>query len=310
MELGLQPVYVATPANSTLHINTAESVQYIVIKVDATITVTVSDIVEGSQEEMKGTITIIADDTKAGIAGVAFTLYLTNETGVSIMSDANPDKRVELKPLSNETGILPFKFNHDPPYGDYDEFGRLTVEVSLYSGADVITQQSIDDFNLARVDGYTPSYELIEETTGAQQLMTVGIILVIVAAIGATLYFRKKQQDQLLQEAAEIFAYTAELLAAGDSVREAIFQCYQNLCEVLQSRGFLRKDHETVREFETAIRAAMPSISEDALNGLDNIFEQARYSRDEMREDHSQVAQAALGRMSQEIGQITKIPQR
>ena len=102
----------------------------------------------------------------------------------------------------------------------------------------------------------------------------------------------------------------AELLAAGDSVREAIFQCYQNLCEVLQSRGFLRKDHETVREFETAIRAAMPSISEDALNGLDNIFEQARYSRDEMREDHSQVAQAALGRMSQEIGQITKIPQR
>ena len=61
-------------------------------------------------------------------------------------------------------------------------------------------------------------------------------------------------------EAAEIFAYTAELLAAGDSVREAIFQCYQNLCEVLQSRGFLRKDHETVREFETAIRAAMPSI--------------------------------------------------
>ena len=310
MELGLQPVYVATPANSTLHINNAESVQYIVIKVDATITVTVSDIVEGSQEEMKGTITIIADDTKAGIAGVAFTLYLTNETGVSIMSDANPDKRVELKPLSNETGILPFKFNHDPPYGDYDEFGRLTVEVSLYSGADVITQQSIDDFNLARVDGYTPSYELIEETTGAQQLMTVGIILVIIAAIGATLYFRKKQQDQLLQEAAEIFAYTAELLAAGDSVREAIFQCYQNLCEVLQSRGFLRKDHETVREFETAIRAAMPSISEDALNGLDNIFEQARYSRDEMREDHSQVAQAALGRMSQEIGQITKIPQR
>ena len=75
MELGLQPVYVATPANSTLHINNAESVQYIVIKVDATITVTVSDIVEGSQEEMKGTITIIADDTKAELLGCVHAVF-------------------------------------------------------------------------------------------------------------------------------------------------------------------------------------------------------------------------------------------
>ena len=310
MTLGLQPVYIATPSNSSLHINTAESVQYIIIKVDATITVNPAAIIQGEEEDMRGTISIIADDTREGIPGIAFTMFLTNETGISINSDANPDQRVELNPVSDDRGIVTYQFNHDPPYGDYDEYGMLTVEISLYSGADILTQQSIDDFNEQRAQGFTPDYTLIEETSGAQQLVTGGIIVAIIAAIGAVLYFRKRQHDELLAEAAEIFAYTAELLAAGDSVREAIFQCYQNLCEVLQNRGFLRKDHETVREFESAIRAAMPSISEDALSGLDNIFEQARYSRDEMRDDHSQVAQAALGRMSAEIGQITKIPQR
>ena len=47
------------------------------------------------------------------------------------------------------------------------------------------------------------------------------------------LYQRKMIADDLLKEAAEVFAYTAELLAAGDAVREAIFTCYQDLCGLL-----------------------------------------------------------------------------
>jgi hypothetical protein len=114
----------------------------------------------------------------------------------------------------------------------------------------------------------------------------------------------------LLEEAAEIFAYTAELLAAGDSIRESIFTCYQNLCTAFQQHGFLRRDFETVREFEMAIRQAMPQISEDALVALDNMFEQARYSREELGSQHQAAAQQALERMGQEISGLTKVPAR
>ena len=113
-----------------------------------------------------------------------------------------------------------------------------------------------------------------------------------------------------MEEAAEIFAYTAELLAAGDSIRESIFTCYQSLCATFQEHGFLRRDFETVREFEMAIRQAMPQISDEALLALDNMFEQARYSREEMGQQHQEAAQLALERMGQEISTLKAIPAR
>ena len=112
------------------------------------------------------------------------------------------------------------------------------------------------------------------------------------------------------KEIADIFSYTAELLAAGDSMREAIFQCYESLVHVLMGRGFLRRDFETVREFEMAIRAALPQLSENALSALDNVFEEARYSRHEMGESHKANAQEALTRVVNELGQFTDIPNR
>ena len=134
-------------------------------------------------------------------------------------------------------------------------------------------------------------------------------LVAILIGVGTVIYLRRANSE-LLQEAAEVFAYTAELLAAGDSIREAIFNCYQNLCTVLQQNGFLRRDFETVREFEVAIRQAMPQISDDALLALDNMFEMARYSRDEMGAQHQQAAQLALEKMIQEIASLQAIPNR
>ena len=138
------------------------------------------------------------------------------------------------------------------------------------------------------------------------------LVLVLAALIagGVVMYRRKKLADDLLKDAAEVFAYTAELLAAGDAIREAIFTCYQDLCGLLQQRGFLRRDFETVREFEFAIRQALQGVSEDALTALDNTFEMARYSREEMGAQHQDVALQALNRMAGELAQIQTIPQR
>ena len=112
-----------------------------------------------------------------------------------------------------------------------------------------------------------------------------------------------------IEELADIFSYTAELLAAGDAVREAIFNCYEGMCAVLMKHRFLRRDFETVREFEMAIRKALP-INEDALVALDSVFEEARYSRHEMSEAHKNQAQEALGKVLVEIGSLQEVPAR
>ena len=174
-----------------------------------------------------------------------------------------------------------------------------------------LSAQSIQAFETLRSEGFAPQYEF-EEAQAETPWWSYLLVLVLAALIagGVVMYRRKKLADDLLKDAAEVFAYTAELLAAGDAIREAIFTCYQDLCGLLQQRGFLRRDFETVREFEFAIRQALQGVSEDALTALDNTFEMARYSREEMGAQHQDVALQALNRMAGEIAQMQAIPQR
>ena len=174
-----------------------------------------------------------------------------------------------------------------------------------------LSQRTRDDFKARDDAGFAPDY-IYAEDQAATPWWSYGIVLLLasIAVAGAVLYRRRKQADDLLKDAAEVFAYTAELLAAGDAIREAIFTCYQDLCGLLQQRGFLRRDFETVREFEFAIRQAMQGVSEDALTALDNTFEMARYSREEMGPQHQDVAVQALNRMSSEIAQMQSVPRR
>jgi hypothetical protein len=57
--------------------------------------------------------------------------------------------------------------------------------------------------------------------------------------------------------------------------------------------GYLRRDFETIREFEMGIRKALP-IKETSLMNLDQVFEEARYSAHEMTDQHKQFAQESL----------------
>ena len=130
---------------------------------------------------------------------------------------------------------------------------------------------------------------------------------IILGAAGGAWFLYARRRDTI-DELSEIFSYTAELLAAGDAIREAIFHCYEELCGVLMSHGHLRRDFETVREFEMAIRKAMPTISDEALTALDNMFEIARYSRHELGDAHRSQATAALQRAIAEIQNATQMP--
>jgi len=79
-----------------------------------------------------------------------------------------------------------------------------------------------------------------------------------------------------------------------DAVRKVIIRAYLGLCEVLRRYDFLRKESWTVREFELAIREALPDVPERDLGELTWLFEEARYSVHELSGDYGYRAALAL----------------
>ena len=300
LEVGSQYFFLDVARNDSLYLNAASISQTVFVQVDAIITVDLLEVVEDEQEEVGGSLTVIAEDTGTGLPDIDIVIYLYDE---------NQSQLANRGAKTDENGKATFVFDADPPYGDADVWGQLTMDIIVNDPR--LSAQSIQAFEALRSEGFAPEYEFAAEQTETPW-WSYGLVLLLaaLAAGGVALYRRKKMSDDLLKDAAEVFAYTAELLAAGDATREAIFTCYQDLCGLLQQRGFLRRDFETVREFEFAIRQALQGVSEDALTALDNTFEMARYSREEMGPQHQEVAAQSLTRMTGEIAQIQKVPQR
>ncbi len=300
LPIGQQYFFLDVARNDSHYLNAASMSKSVFVQVNADITVDLFNVVEGSQEKVGGTVSVIAQDTKNGLQDISISVYLYNSSNDQLASKTW---------RSNTDGRVVIGFNATPNYGDADWWGELYMDIIVNDPR--LSDQSIQAFESLRSQGFAPSYTYAEEQ--AQTPWWSYVMVLLLAALiagGVVLYRRKKAADDLLKDAADVFAYTAELLAAGDAIREAIFNCYQDLCSLLQQRGFLRRDFETVREFEFAIRQALQGVSEEALTALDNTFEMARYSREEMGAQHQEVAVQALTRMSAEISQIQSIPQR
>jgi len=302
MDPGHNILYLDIESNSSEYRNGASIIFKVFVQIDADITLEFDEVIEGKREDIRGKVTIIAKDNGSGVQGIDVQTYLLYENGSSLMLDGN---QVSRNRVTEVDGVASFEFNADPPYGDTDEYGELMVWVVITDS--VLTQESKTAFSEGAGEPESLQYKFSEEE-GA--LSWWGYMLLIIAAFAvAGFIIMKRRSDDLLSEVIDHLYYTAELLASGDAIREAIFSCYEALVNTLMSRGFLRRDFETVREFEAAIRAAIP-ISEEALVALDNVFEEARYSRIEMSEAHRNAAQTAMERCIAEISVQTEVPDR
>jgi len=300
MEPGMTRLNVQTPVNSSLYLNTGDSwTDAFRLTIDASFDVEIAKIIEDEQEVVSGLITVTADDTGKGVAGIPITIYIEHSNGTRLD---------EMVVMTDNSGTAIFEFNAEPAYGDASHYGEISISIVASNGNGILSDSSLQTFNAEYSVGISPSYAYAEENTGVSWWMYVAALLIIGAGVGF-LIMRKRTGDAA-KEIADIFSYTAELLAAGDSMREAIFQCYESLVHLLLGRGFLRRDFETVREFEMAIRKALPQISDQALAGLDAVFEEARYSRHEMGEQHKIQAQDSLSRVVSEINQNYQLRER
>ncbi|MEM4729853.1 MAG: DUF4129 domain-containing protein [Thermoplasmata archaeon] len=111
------------------------------------------------------------------------------------------------------------------------------------------------------------------------------IVLVIIAVgsiiTGWVLYEINKKRA--LRGMQTIIRRAADQLVAGNEYAAVIFKAYRKLAASMKRYGYMRRDSETFREFERAIRIALP-IDQKAMNEFLTVLEEARYSHHEMGE--------------------------
>lgn len=242
-------------------------------------------------EEMtiRGRVILTANDTGEPISGFELIVRLSNESTVEPWN-------ITKTYATDAAGSASFLFGEtaSPPYSHpmYD------LRLSIDSEDQRIAKTSRFFLDAAGRNSpvvvESPPPETHPERWAAAAVIVLGVIGYAAARI------LKKRRSNVASELGDIMSYTAELLASGDDIREAIFNCYEQMCIVLMRHRFLRRDFETVREFELAIRKALP-IKEDSLIALDRMFEEARYSKHEMLRSDFEQARSSLKDVVDEI---------
>ena len=289
---------LSSERDDSRHLNSANTSAELFLRVRAIFEVEYETVIWGGHT-INGSVTVRDYYSSQVVPGVAIEAHLRND------SQTEPFEMF-LAGFTNEGGVWAFEFTIPeslPPLSDQGHWGTLHLQFNSSSAE--LSDESKQ--NLAR-DLYALQYEAQSDTSQSVSYWVYGLVSIIITGAIAGAWILYARRRDTIDELSEIFSYTAELLAAGDAIREAIFHCYEELCGVLMSHGQLRRDFETVREFEMAIRKAMPTISDEALTALDNMFEIARYSRQELGESHRSQATVALQRALAEIQNANQMP--
>ena len=155
-------------------------------------------------------------------------------------------------------------------------------------------------------------------TTGLQEgkqqsLVIYGISAVLlgsaVALILLTFYYlstmRKRSRfgEVEKEEVSEIMRRTIEEIWAGDDPRSSIIRCYGDMCSLLEKSASALTDSPslTPREFLEEAEGRIP-VSQERLEELTFLFEEARYSPHELSPDMVERAKTALEGIQGELG--------
>jgi hypothetical protein len=108
------------------------------------------------------------------------------------------------------------------------------------------------------------------------------IVIIFLAAFGVALKWYTKQQR--IKGMRRIIKRAADQLIAGNEYTAVIFKSYQKLGVHLRKYGYLRRESETFREFENAVRSALP-IDRISMDQFLQLLEEARYSTHQIGEN-------------------------
>ncbi len=129
-------------------------------------------------------------------------------------------------------------------------------------------------------------------------LVVVSIVCIVVGYL-----FYEMNKRRALRGMQTIIRKAADQLVAGNEYAAVIFKAYRKLAANMKRYGYMRRDSETFREFEDAIRQALP-IDQHAMDDFIAVLEEARYSSHEMGEPDRDRAIESLRRVQFSLEKI------
>jgi len=103
-------------------------------------------------------------------------------------------------------------------------------------------------------------------------------VLFLIMCVILFFFYKFIERRRRLKALKKIIKKAADQLETGNPYSAVIFKAYQKMGAHLRRYGFMRRDADTFREFEDAVRAALP-IDERSLDSFLDILEEARYSK-------------------------------
>ncbi len=203
------------------------------------------------------------------------------------------------KPLNlstNDYGTI----DHSEPFDVVSSPG--TLEITLKYNGSVNEFYEGCNVTLSPVHIEPPSADI----DGEENMLPLYIGLAIAAAVIVVIlffvasYVKKKKK---YSDVKKIITRARDHLIVGDAYRETIFWAYQRLVLHLRRYGYLRRKSETFREFEKAIRSALP-VDQEAMNEFLTLLEEARYSNHPFGPEHRTTAVDTLKRIEGSLDQI------
>jgi hypothetical protein len=128
-------------------------------------------------------------------------------------------------------------------------------------------------------------------------------ILFLIACVVLFFFYRYIERRRRLRSLKKIIKKAADQLETGNPYSAVIFKAYQKMGAHLRRYGFMRRDADTFREFEDAVRAALP-IDERSLDSFLDILEEARYSKHVIGSGHKDRAIDCLRNVEKSLDNI------
>jgi hypothetical protein len=242
----------------------------------------------------------IKSKTKIGLIGLPIEIIKNEEfTGTILLTD---DKST---PLDNRT-ITIFFGENDTVDGITDSNGNFNIKKKFTrepsQDEKIVIRVLFDEGNASlyvstnasiavpyRVPPLKAALEIVPYVVGA--CIGIPIILFYVS------HWRRKHQ---LEEMQRIIKRVTKQLIAGNEYIATIFKAYRKFEFLLKRYGYLRREWQTFREFENALKQALP-LNEAELGRLLTVLEETRYSKHEIGENQRNITIQCLQNIERDI---------
>ncbi len=254
-----------------------------------------------AESSAEKTITIYAN-TSIILTSPSKKNYDLNETfyvnGTLLDDNDNPlsNNNITITFLSSEKRILTdqngsFSTNFTIPPNTTPGHSEITVE---FKGNSDFYKQSINstEINIA-TEGTN------KESQNIYHILLFSAIILLTLT-GVIMLFKKKRGEKG-PSIEEIASETIDNLEQNNDYREAVINCYRQMCDWLSRQGIHKNDFQTPREFAMASKDYL-RIAPETLYTLTQIFEKARYSKHQINiNDKNQAIQCLNEIVSQPV---------